>query len=172
MKKYVNKAIRVIVGINFIWSIIRPFVTFFKKIEFQRRLVEQKPIQKIRDQAMHWTIDANVSLTDIGVTVFDIISNYYPQSSYPLVASLKESLFSPKTTWDTNRFIISQSGWDPIDFSPRTRLSIRQNQFVYIHDFVPKAFNTLTDRLEMFTQKPEEVFSASKLDVVKGFDVQ
>lgn len=43
MKKYVNKAIRVIVGINFIWSIIRPFVTFFKKIEFQRRLVEQKP---------------------------------------------------------------------------------------------------------------------------------
>ncbi len=44
MKKYVKKAIRVAIGINFIWSIIRPFVTFFKKIEFQRRLVEQKPI--------------------------------------------------------------------------------------------------------------------------------
>lgn len=43
MKKYVKKAIRVAIGINFIWSIIRPFVTFFKKIEFQRRLVEQKP---------------------------------------------------------------------------------------------------------------------------------
>ncbi len=44
MKKYVNKAIRVIVGINFIWSIIRPFVHLFKKIEFQRQLVEQKPV--------------------------------------------------------------------------------------------------------------------------------
>ncbi len=44
MKKYVNKAIRVVVGVNFIWSIIRPFVNIFKKIEFQRRLVEQKPV--------------------------------------------------------------------------------------------------------------------------------
>ena len=44
MKKYVNKALRVIVGINFIWSIIRPFVALFRNMEFQRQLVEQKPV--------------------------------------------------------------------------------------------------------------------------------
>lgn len=117
-----------------------------------------KPARKEADNVIQWGIDRNISLVDIGYTLFQILGQDPPITS---IASLKpESLLTalsqPEPHWEEDRLILTETAWPDWLEGAGIRWAIRQNQFLYIHDTTPQIFNTLTDRLENYTLKPND----------------
>lgn len=112
-----------------------------------------KPAQKReRDLGVKWKIDNNVSLVDIGRTLFDIIE--WPlelrQDDETFEAiSFMPALKSPKVTWSEDRPILIESGWPSWRGVGVTRFAIRKQHFIYIYDEMPKVFDSLIDRREI-----------------------
>lgn len=114
-----------------------------------------KPARKEADNVIQWGIDRNISLVDVGYTLFQILGQDPPMTS---IASLKpESLLTalsqPEPVWEEDRLILSETAWPDWLEGAGVRWAIRQNQFLYVHDKTPQIFNTLTDRLENYTLK-------------------
>lgn len=111
-----------------------------------------KPAQKARDAGLEWAIDANVSLVDVGATLFDILGgqgNISDDSTGLGTSSLMNSLQKPQVNWDRDRFILTQSAWAEWREVGATRYAIRQNNMLFIHDVAPLLYNSLTDRFEI-----------------------
>ncbi len=114
-----------------------------------------KPARKERDNVIQWAVDRNVSLVDVGFTMFSWLGLEPPQGSLPelqpqsLIAALSES----EPSWDESRMILSETAWPDWLEGAGVRWALRQNQFLYIHDRKPLVFNTLTDRLESLPLK-------------------
>lgn len=111
-----------------------------------------KPARKPRDSGLNWTIDANVSLVDVGATLYDLLGspeNISSSSSQLDVSSLKNSLDKPLVDWSRDRFILNESAWPSWRGVGGTRLALRQNHTLFIFDQKPLIYNTLTDRFEM-----------------------
>ncbi|MGE3680866.1 MAG: sulfatase-like hydrolase/transferase [Bdellovibrionales bacterium] len=109
-----------------------------------------KPARSDRDNQIQWGVDRNVSLVDVGRTMFVWLGLEALPSSLPELEaqSLVSALSKPEPHWKENRLILSESGWADWLEGAGIRWSIRQNQFLYVHDRNPLIFNTLTDRLE------------------------
>ncbi len=124
-----------------------------------------KPARKTRDATIDWSIDANVSLADLGATYFDILganpseTNAGPNSvargtlaaatdkSFEVV-SLWPALQKPQVTWRRDRLILSESAWPIWRGVSNTRVAVRQSQLLVVNDLKTKVFNSLTDRFE------------------------
>lgn len=117
-----------------------------------------KPARRERDNVIQWAVDHNVSLVDVGHTMFRWLGLDPPASSLPalqpqnLVAALSES----EPTWDESRLVLSETAWPDWLEGSGIRWAIRQSQFLYIHDQQPLIFNTLTDRLESLPLKTSD----------------
>lgn len=109
-----------------------------------------KPARKERDNLIQWGVDRNVSLVDVGHTMFEWIGLEPPQGSLTLLAaqSLNSALAQPEPNWAEGRLLLSESAWPDWLEGAGVRWAIRQNQFLYVHDQRPLVFNTLTDRME------------------------
>jgi hypothetical protein len=109
-----------------------------------------KPVRKERDPVQQWTIDKNVSLVDVGWTLFTMMGGdpKPPKWSQIQPVSMAMALNTPGAGWSEHRLILSESAWPGWVDAGGTRWAIRQNQFLYIHDRRPEIYNTLTDRLE------------------------
>lgn len=107
-----------------------------------------KPSRKKRDGNFNWKIDANVSLTDVGATLYDLIGAR-PSSHRISAESLKEALTSPQPNWPPDRMIVTESAWGEWRGIGPVRASIRQGPYLYIFDEEDMVFNTLTDNLEL-----------------------
>lgn len=107
-----------------------------------------KPVSKKRDLGIQWKIDANVSLVDVGRTLFELLGEAYKSDSIFPVVSLTKTLTSPDVDWDSERPILIHSGWSTWRSEGRPRMAIRKGQFLFLHDFPPKIYNSLIDRLE------------------------
>ncbi len=109
-----------------------------------------KPPQKIRDSTLHWTIDRNVSLVDVGATLFEMMGAPLPVSNgnFPIF-SLKKSLFKMNALPPQDRPILMESGWAQWHKMGGLRAAVVDNQDYAVFDFKPKYFNLLTDRLEI-----------------------
>lgn len=107
-----------------------------------------KPSRKKRDGNFNWKIDANVSLTDVGATLFDLIGAPLPKS-WTSAESLKEALTSPQPNWPPDRMIITESAWGEWRGLGPIRASVRQGPYLFIFDEEEQLYNTLTDSLEM-----------------------
>jgi hypothetical protein len=112
-----------------------------------------KPARKERDNIIQWGVDRNVSLVDVGFTLFEILGLEPPVTSLPEVQpqSLVGALTQPEPNWPEDRLVLTETAWPDWMEGAGVRWSIRQNQFLYIHDQKPLIFNTLTDRLENFS---------------------
>ena len=79
--KYINKAIRLVVGIPLFWNIIKPFVEFFKKVEFQYHLVKTKPVNDfIKNKILQQPVVRNGLFKGLKYPVFDAAgSAVYPK---------------------------------------------------------------------------------------------
>lgn len=114
-----------------------------------------KPARKERDNIIQWAVDRNVSLVDVGHTMFQWLGLDPPASSLAtlqpqsLVAALNES----EPSWDESHLVLSETAWPDWLEGAGVRWALRQNQFLYIHDQKPLVFNTLTDRLETLPLK-------------------
>lgn len=117
-----------------------------------------KPARKERDNVIQWGVDRNVSLVDVGHTMFEWTGVEPPQGSLPALAaqSLNSALAQPEPNWTEGRLILSESAWPDWLEGAGVRWAIRQNQFLYVHDQRPLVFNTLTDRMENLPLKASD----------------
>lgn len=114
-----------------------------------------KPARKERDNIIQWGVDRNVSLVDVGYTLFQVLGLEAPVSSLSLLKpeSLLSSLSQPEPDWSEDRLILTETAWPDWMEGAGVRWAVRQNNFVYIHDEKPLIYNTLTDRMENFPLK-------------------
>lgn len=105
------------------------------------------------------SFDVNVSLADIGMTLFERVA---PESSQMFegeeVRSLADALKGPGEHLEEwrklDRAILSESAWGrwQLDSSLPIRLAIRKGPYLYIHDSAQSSsslYNTLTDAFEV-----------------------
>lgn len=129
-----------------------------------------KPARKEADNEIQWAIDRNVSLVDLGYTVFNWLGEEPQASSIPLLRprSLASVLNQPEPDWGEERLILSESAWGDWLEGAGVRWALRQKQFLYIHDRHPLIYNTLTDKLENQPLKPSDpLWSSLSSDVVE-----
>ncbi|HEX4923298.1 MAG TPA: sulfatase-like hydrolase/transferase [Bdellovibrionales bacterium] len=113
-----------------------------------------KPAQKKRDLGIQWKIDANVSLLDVSATIFDLLGEKTVSEEPFGTVSLTKAMASPDVTWDPERPLMIESGWSQWHQEGRVRLAIRRGHYLYLHEFPPRIFNSLTDRLETAPLRP------------------
>jgi len=109
-----------------------------------------KPARRERDNIIQWAVDRNVSLVDVGHTIFQWLGLDPPPSSLAALQpqSLLAALSESEPLWNENHLVLSETAWPDWLEGAGVRWALRQNQFLYIHDQKPMVFNTLTDRLE------------------------
>jgi hypothetical protein len=114
-----------------------------------------KPATRERGKVIQWGVDRNVSLVDVGYTMFSWIGIEPPQSSLADLKpqSLASALTQPEPNWPEGRLLLSETAWPDWLEGAGVRWSIRQNQFLFIHDQRPLVYNTLTDRMENASMK-------------------
>ena len=115
--------------------------------EATRTTLMIKPSRKTRDGPFNWKIDANVSLVDVGATLFDLVGK--PKSKYTNGAiSLKAALAGPEVDWPQDRMIVSESAWAKWRGVGAIRGAVRQEQYLFLFDDPDLLFDTLTDNFE------------------------
>lgn len=113
-----------------------------------------KPSQKKkRDEAIHWKIDQNVSLVDVGRTLFELlgqsnIDSTAASDSFP-VQSLMSALKNPNSTWNEDRPLLIESGWAFWHKAGPIRNAAISGHVLFINDEQPLLYNTLVDRFEI-----------------------
>lgn len=103
-----------------------------------------------------WSFDVNVSLADLGVTLFDWIEGHEPAElkSDDLV-SLRSALRGPGEAADElskpDRMVVSESAWARWQIDPNLpiRAALRKGPYLFIFDEAPSIYNTLTDAFEV-----------------------
>lgn len=124
-----------------------------------------KPNQNPRDLGIKWTVDTNVSLTDVGQTLLTWFKGQN-KSTLPLPSFSLDPLISEKDSQIPNdRKILIESAWASWKNLGKTRYALVDGQWFFLFDAVPKLFNTLTDRLEInpITFDQNEVLTKMKL---------
>lgn len=111
-----------------------------------------KPAQsKKRDEAIHWKIDQNITLTDVGRTIFEMLGQSQVEdttSPFP-THSLLDTLKNPNTSIPEDRPILLESGWALWRKAGPVRSAAISNHVLYINDEKPLLYNTLVDRFEV-----------------------
>lgn len=117
-----------------------------------------KPAQKKRDLGVNWKIDKNVSLVDLGATLYDIIGADIPipESRMLNVVSLVDVTQRPEATWQADRLILLESGWPYWRGTGNSRYAIRKGQFLIKYDSPIKIYDTLIDRNELYPINTDE----------------
>ena len=123
-----------------------------------------KPVQKERDLGVQWKIDANLTLVDLGETLFDLLGRGAPKKEggdserSVEVVSFREALESPKVTWREDRSILIESAWASWRGAGQTRFASRKSQFLLFYDQKLKSYNSLIDRRELQANLDESPF--------------
>jgi hypothetical protein len=114
-----------------------------------------KPARRKRDKGIEWSQDKNVSLVDLGETLFDLLGGGGGRrQSRQDVVSLRRALERPEAGISDDRVIWIESSWPEWrDFGGR-RVAAREGQYLVIFDEKLQLYNTLIDRFEV-TPVPE-----------------
>jgi len=132
-----------------------------------------KPAQKVRDEALQWKIDRNVTLVDLGQSLFELISNEgnpnKPVEVFP-VFSLKKLVQKNQIEWPENRLILMESDWPPWRGLGNRRSAVLSNHNLLIYDKEPQFFNTLTDRLETNPLRSSEMPAEERQKILTALD--
>lgn len=109
-----------------------------------------KPARKESDNVIQWAVDKNVSLVDVGKTMFEWLGLETTPSTISAVEpqSLIQAVTRSAPNWKENRLIVSETSWPDWMEQAGRRVAIRQNHLLYVEDERPLIYNTLTDRLE------------------------
>ncbi len=115
-----------------------------------------KPATKKRDLGLQWTIDRNISLVDVGKTLFDLVGAVMPQQSRFSVHTLVNVLKEPNVDWPQGRILLTESAWPSWQGVGVERYSMRMDQYLLIYDQMPQLYNTLIDRQEVSRIKKDD----------------
>lgn len=110
-----------------------------------------KPATQTRDLALSSKMDKNVSLIDLGATLFDWAGEKKAKSSKDIFAndSLAHILPGGQGTLPADRPILIESAWSKWRTEESVRYAVIKGFNFWIHDSKPRVFNTLIDRFEM-----------------------
>jgi len=132
-----------------------------------------KPAQKVRDEALQWKIDRNVSLVDLGQSLFELMGAEQnpnkPVGVFP-VYSLTDLVQKNQIEWPQNRMILMESDWAQWRGLSNRRSAVLSNHTLLIYDREPKYFNTLTDRLETNPLRGTEMTSEDRQQILAALD--
>ena len=109
-----------------------------------------KPARRSQDLGPQWTIDKNVTLADVGASLFEFVGGRAPEPPMPQLGrgSLYKLIDQAHADWDDDRLILIESAWGQWRWVSNIRYATRRRQYLYVHDAHPKIYNTLLDRLE------------------------
>ena len=117
-----------------------------------------KPARKEGDNVIQWAVDKNISLVDVGKTMFQWLGLEAPACSIPELEpeSLANAVTQSAPKWREDRLIVSETAWPAWLEGSGTRWAVRQNQILFIDDQRPQIYNTLTDRNETLRLKTSD----------------
>lgn len=94
----------------------------------------------------NWKVDANVSLVDVGATIYEIVGREATGQGNGLpIVSLKAVLTAPTPDWQTDRIIASESGWARWRGLGSRRIALRKGSLLYIHDNWGRLYDLMGD---------------------------
>lgn len=110
-----------------------------------------KPARQKRDKGIEWSQDKNVSLADVGETLFDLLNANEDEERKVSeeTISLKTAVLRPEAGLSDTRTLWIESDW-PVwrDFGGK-RVAARKGQYLVIFDEKVELYNTLIDRFEV-----------------------
>ena len=125
------------------------------------RLMAKPARRPGRESPFNWKVDSNVSLVDLGATLFDVIGAKVPPCDDPAVrsgpaacdgqapiSSLKSALDGPQPAWREDRALLAESAWASWRGVGSTRYALRKGPYLFIGDARPRLFNAFMDPLE------------------------
>ncbi len=131
-----------------------------------------KPHRKKRDGQLNWQIDKNISLTDVGETIFEIMGVTNPNKLKHVdkdfrSRSFKSSLYSPESDIYSERPILLESFWPSWKYSLPQKMSIRFGHSLYTFDNGDiSLYNTLTDRNENYPESIDNLPEGGVFDQI------
>ncbi|MEK7358366.1 MAG: sulfatase-like hydrolase/transferase, partial [Bdellovibrionota bacterium] len=133
--------------------------------ETTRSTLMIKPGRKAREGPYTWKIDQNISLVDVGATLFDIVDEetVRPTSKFETI-SLMAAFEGSHTGWSETRKIVSETAWPQWRGIGGVRAALRSGPYLYLFDDNDQLFNTLTDSFETTPLPLGEPRSASLRD--------
>lgn len=132
-----------------------------------------KPPQKSRDEALQWKVDRNVSLVDLGHSLFEFLgiskNPNQPVKVFP-VFSLYRSIQQNQMDWPESRLILIESDWAQWRGYSNRRSAVLRNHTLFLYEREPLFYNTLTDRLEMNPLRASELSEEDRLEILRALD--
>lgn len=123
-----------------------------------------KPARPKRDRGLSWKIDENVSIVDLGATLFEAVGERIPGGADGV--SLLPSLYELRSGLQTDRALPVFDHWSAWRKLGPARLAIVHQSDLYIVDRSIRAYNTLLDRNQtspqLLTELPLELQSKVK----------
>lgn len=121
--------------------------------EITRTVLMVKPAHDANPEyvkSSNWKIDSNVSLVDLGETLFEMVgAGHDRQVSKMGTVSLLSAFSDPKPNWADDREIVVESAWPEWRGFGGIRSSLRKGPYFYLFDENDQVYNTLTDNLEV-----------------------
>lgn len=115
-----------------------------------------KAPNKKRDYGMNWKIDSNVSLVDLGTTLFDVLGFQPPaRSDFFSSLSLKSAISSTQADFSKERMLLVEAGWLPWRMLGSTQFALIKNQYLAHMNGKLRLYNILLDRLQMVPTSTE-----------------
>lgn len=107
-----------------------------------------KPTQVKRDAPVSWTIDRNVSISDVGRTLFDLFGTKQPPGKLETI-SLATSLQTTESPLIKKRIHLMESAWAHWRMGTAIQNTLLLGEELYFHEDRPSLYRTLSDRLEI-----------------------
>lgn len=132
-----------------------------------------KPPTKKRDKGIEWTIDENVTLVDVGHTLYELFGTQPQQSTVRLSksVSLNNALLQKGVDWDPERPLLIESNWPVWRELSNARYAIQKGHALVIYDQDLKVFNTLVDRFQLSSVTLQDpTIQESLLETIQKLD--
>ncbi len=129
--------------------------------------------QKDHDDALQWKIDRNVSLVDLGQSLFELVGmpqNPNKPAEIFSVYSLSRLIQKNQVNWPENRLMLLESDWAQWRGFSNRRSAVLSNHTLFIYDHNSQAFNTLIDRNEINPLRGEEIPGEERQQILAALD--
>ena len=115
--------------------------------------------------------DSDVSLVDVGATLFDWLGEpLEPSSDDNLVSiSFKDLLKDRSAIEQKKRLIITESAWSKWRNFGEIRFAVRSSNLLVLNDRTPRIFDTLSDSVELVNLGSSGLHSATLLNIRSFF---
>lgn len=147
-----------------------------------------KPPTKVRDETATWKVDRNVSIADLGPTMFEFLQLSINRKTLPPAEAkaiqadskeIREPSFGGKQSLSLkpllenravpsleDRSITLETAWAQWHYGLGKRYALLKKEYLYFHDVEATIYNTFVDHLEVFPMKGRDI---EKSEILSDF---